>query len=92
MKKSGVNKDYLSAYNSKWLHAKIWLVMKALETDFSVLGTNKIRNNWQKCCKMAMEFGQKMKGSDFPKNWNTVRNWNAEFCMHGVFLINIAKN
>ena len=46
--------------------------MKALETDFSVLGTNKIKNNWQKCCKMAMEFGQKMKGSGFPKNWNTV--------------------
>ena len=77
---------YLSAYNSKWLHAKIWLVMKALETDFSVLGNNKIKNNWQKCCKMAMEFGQKMKGSGYPKNWN------VEFCMHGVFLINIAKN
>ena len=44
--KSGLNKDYISAYGIKWFHARISLLMKALETDVSVLGTNRIGDNW----------------------------------------------
>ena len=58
---TGLNKDDLPEYDIRWLHVKIWVLMKALQKSVYVLVANNIGNKCQKCFKTAIDFGKKLK-------------------------------